>query len=87
MTNKCEHCGAEEGHPGVCPTIKAIEYYDFGGAIKRVEYKCAADYGPALFQVPPPFPGHLVCGGAVGPIADVTHVMTIGPSGVVAGPA
>lgn len=60
---KCEHCGSVVEHPGVCPTIKAIEYYEFHGGIKRVEYKCAADY--AL-----PFNG-FVGGGSQPPNAPV----------------
>lgn len=43
MTYKCGHCGSIVEHPGVCPTIKATEYYE-NGTIKRVEYRSAADY-------------------------------------------
>ena len=39
---KCRHCG---GYHGVqCPAIKAIEYYEDGVTVKRVEFKTAADY-------------------------------------------
>ena len=41
---KCPHCGAGP-HQGVCPTIKAIEYYE-NGQVKRVEYKCPTDFVP-----------------------------------------
>ena len=33
----CEHCGAMRGHAGMCPRVKAIEYYE-DGKVKRVEY-------------------------------------------------
>ena len=42
---KCAHCGSGP-HLGTCPSVKAFEYYP-DGTIKRVEYKCAGDYGPA----------------------------------------
>lgn len=41
---KCQYCGLFR-HPGVCPTVKAIEYHP-DGTIKRVEFKTPADYGP-----------------------------------------
>lgn len=36
--SKCVHCGHYGGHDGVCPNVKAIEYYP-NGTVKRVEYK------------------------------------------------
>lgn len=33
--NICQHCGV--GHIGVCPWVKAIEYYP-DGTVKRVEF-------------------------------------------------
>lgn len=41
---KCPHCGSMP-HSGVCPSVKAIEYYP-DGTVKRVEYKGAGDYVP-----------------------------------------
>ena len=42
---KCSHCGSVWPHPGICPSVKAIEYHP-DGTVKRVEYRCAGDYGP-----------------------------------------
>jgi hypothetical protein len=41
---KCQYCGSLT-HPGVCPTVKAIEYHQ-NGTVKRVEFKGVADYPP-----------------------------------------
>ena len=41
---KCAYCGSFP-HPGVCPTVKAIEYHQ-DGTVKRVEFKTPADYPP-----------------------------------------
>jgi len=38
---KCQYCNGY--HPALCPTVKAIEYFE-NGKIKRVEFKTAADY-------------------------------------------
>lgn len=77
----CIHCGAGK-HPGICPTIKAIEYHE-DGTVKRVEYKCAADYAAALSTgVPAPIPGNVTYTGAPQPMSD-THSFIIGPDGVV----
>jgi len=38
----CLWCGAVE-RQGVCPSVKAIEYFE-NGNIKRVEFKTAADW-------------------------------------------
>lgn len=35
FSNSCQHCG--NWHSGICPKVKAIEYYN-DGTIKRVEY-------------------------------------------------
>lgn len=56
---KCAYCG-QMPHPGVCPTVKAIEYYA-DGTVKRVEFKTAADYSQSYSTAPgqwarPPFP-------------------------------
>lgn len=55
--SKCSHCG-QPPHPGVCPTIKAIVYFE-NGAVKRVEYKTAADFAippsPYFSALPPPY--------------------------------
>lgn len=42
MTDKCPYC-AGVARPGVCPMVKAIEYCP-DGTVKRVEFKCAADW-------------------------------------------
>jgi hypothetical protein len=42
---KCSYCGSPTPHPGVCPTVKAMEYHP-DGSVKRVEFKSAADYPP-----------------------------------------
>ena len=34
----CSHDGCKVYHYGVCPKVKAIEYYP-DGTIKRIEYK------------------------------------------------
>jgi hypothetical protein len=44
-TAPCQHCGLH--HQGVCPRVKAIEYYP-DGTVKRVEFKGASDYPPPL---------------------------------------
>lgn len=50
--SKCSHCGQPD-HSGVCPTVKAIEYYE-NGMVKRVEYKTASDLEPyPAYQIPP----------------------------------
>lgn len=55
---RCSHCG-QPPHPGICPTIKAIEYYE-NGMVKRVEYRTAADNYPPIVPLPatpqPAFP-------------------------------
>lgn len=53
MITNCPHCGNPK-HAAVCPLVKAFEYYE-DGTVKRVEYKCAADYAP--IPVPAPAPG------------------------------
>ena len=45
--SRCEHCGSIAAHAGVCPTVKAVEYYA-NGKVKRVEYKCAPDYNGSV---------------------------------------
>lgn len=66
MQTKCEHCGSIVDHPGVCPNVKAIEYYE-SGSIKRIEYKCVSDFlaplgggpwvpGPLTFDTTIKFP-------------------------------
>ena len=39
-----------------CPTVKAIEYFDDGATVKRVEFMTAVDYPhlPAA-SLPPPY--------------------------------
>lgn len=79
MTYKCQHCGSVVEHPGVCPTIKAIEYFKGAGGIKRVEYKCVADYGPQRS-----FPAPLGPAAPFGAAQLNPNVLsyTIGPDGV-----
>ena len=33
----CEYCGNGVYHSGVCPRVKVIEYFEWGG-VKRVEF-------------------------------------------------
>mgnify|MGYP001594088586 CR=1 FL=1 len=47
----CQWCGMS-GHTGICPTIKAIEYFE-DGQIKRVEFKVPADYMTPILPSPP----------------------------------
>lgn len=42
---KCQYCGSAFPHQGICPTVKAIEYYP-DGTMKRVELKTANDFPP-----------------------------------------
>lgn len=51
----CKYCGALS-HPGVCPTVKALEYFP-DGSVKRVEFKTAADFPPLPYAPSPPAPG------------------------------
>lgn len=51
---KCPYCGLPP-HPGVCPTVKAIEYHPDGVTVKRVEFKTAADYPQQVISVPSVF--------------------------------
>lgn len=53
---KCPYCG-DFHHSGICPTIKAIEYFE-NGMVKHIEFKAAADYP----QVVTMDPGHIRCG-------------------------
>lgn len=46
--NKCGWCGLIHGPR--CPSVKAIEYYEDGVTVKRVEFVTAADY---VFTQPP----------------------------------
>jgi len=53
----CEWCGMIHVHGGMCPTIKAMEYYE-NGALKRVEFKqpqTTSAFGPALSVPNDPF--------------------------------
>ncbi len=50
---KCRWCGYEE-HGGICPTIKAIEFFDDGVTVKRVEFKTASDYVTSSWPIPMP---------------------------------
>ena len=43
----CRFCGRD--HDALCPSVKAIEYFEDGMTVKRVEFKGASDY-----YVPPP---------------------------------
>ena len=55
MVDKCRWC--ELIHGPICPTVKAIEYYDDGVTVKRVEFKTAADYAiPGIAPWPAPLP-------------------------------
>lgn len=49
MTSKCKWC--DMIHGTLCPTVKAIEYFEDGITVKRVEFKTAADY-PSLGVFP-----------------------------------
>jgi len=40
----CRYCGSTLPHPGICPSVKAIEYHP-DGTVKRVEF-----HGPAPIQ-------------------------------------
>lgn len=62
---KCTYCGSSDRHQGICPSVKAMEYYP-DGTLKRVELKTAADYPPLASTSPrewvtgqpkPEFPG------------------------------
>jgi hypothetical protein len=44
-TMRCPYCGTIPHLAGICPTIKAMEYYP-DGTTKRVEFKMPADYSP-----------------------------------------
>lgn len=33
----CRYCGSTLPHPGICPSVKAIEYHP-DGTVKRVEF-------------------------------------------------
>lgn len=48
---KCQYCGSASPHQGICPSVKAIEYYP-DGTTKRVELKTANDYPPFDVQAP-----------------------------------
>lgn len=50
---KCPYCGMMP-HPGVCPSVKAIEYHP-DGSTKRVEFKTAADYPQQVISAPSVF--------------------------------
>lgn len=54
VTEKCRWCGMN--HETVCLMVKAIEYFDDGVTVKRVEFKVASDYGPMLSAAAAPFP-------------------------------
>jgi hypothetical protein len=44
---KCPWCGME--HPNkVCSLVKALDFYADGKTVKRVEFKTAVDYPPAV---------------------------------------
>ncbi len=45
---RCRYCGLT-GHIGLCPLIKAVEYYP-DDSVKRVEMKTSADYVPLPTQ-------------------------------------
>lgn len=45
----CKHCGLIHAYGGVCPRIKAIEYYP-DGTIKRVEYHGPPGIGPLKYE-------------------------------------
>jgi hypothetical protein len=62
INKKCAHCGSIVEHQGICPTVKAIEYYP-DGTVKRVEYKCAGDYGPVQHYTYIPEPVMTTCIG------------------------
>jgi len=48
---KCRYCGSITPHQGICPSVKAMEYYP-DGTIKRVEMKTAQDYPPVVSSSP-----------------------------------
>jgi len=50
-SQNCQWCGLIHTSPGVCPMVKALEYYP-DGTLKRVELKTGADYP----QVAPNYP-------------------------------
>ena len=55
-TATCRWCGLIHTGNGICPTVKAIEYFE-DGQIKRVEFKTPADYAlPPLQPWPQPGP-------------------------------
>lgn len=49
-TPKCHYCGAL-AHDGLCPRIAAIEYFEDGVTIKRIEFH--APQTPSLDLFPP----------------------------------
>lgn len=61
-TSACRWCGMLHTGAGVCPTVKAIEFFEDGTTIKRVEFKTPADYvipspgGPVWPPHPNPWP-------------------------------
>lgn len=54
----CPYCGGL--HIGLCPTVKAIEYYP-DGTTKRVEFKTPSDYAAAP-NSPMNLPWTITCG-------------------------
>lgn len=50
----CHLCGSIIRHLGVCPSVKAIEYYP-DGTVRRMEFMCPSDYAIPV-SVPDPSP-------------------------------
>jgi hypothetical protein len=53
-SQNCQWCGLFHTSPGVCPMVKALEYYP-DGTLKRVEFKGPEQWVPA-YAPPQPFP-------------------------------
>jgi hypothetical protein len=49
---KCRWCGLDHGP--ICSTVKALEYFEDGVTVKRVEFKSAADYMAPMLPAPWP---------------------------------
>lgn len=58
LTGQCGHCGMYHGP--ICPRIKAIEYYEWGG-VKRVEYWGTGQSEPQPNYPVGPFIGPNTC--------------------------
>ena len=51
--NKCRWCNMMHGP--TCFLVKAIEFFEDGVTVKRVEFKTAADYPQQIVSIPTTF--------------------------------